>query len=76
MKGFLLGAAAGYVLGAKAGRERYEQIVRVYRTVVDHPKVRSAARTVRQKVTDTVHRRRVRRSVDHWRDQHGVMAQR
>jgi hypothetical protein len=24
--GLLLGAAAGYVLGAKAGRERYEQI--------------------------------------------------
>ncbi len=25
--GLLAGAAAGYVLGAKAGRERYEQIV-------------------------------------------------
>jgi gas vesicle protein len=25
--GLLIGAAAGYVLGAKAGRERYEQIV-------------------------------------------------
>lgn len=24
---FVLGAAAGYVLGAKAGRERYEQLV-------------------------------------------------
>jgi uncharacterized protein with von Willebrand factor type A (vWA) domain len=24
--GLLIGAAAGYVLGAKAGRERYEQI--------------------------------------------------
>jgi hypothetical protein len=24
--GFVLGAAAGYVLGARAGRERYEQI--------------------------------------------------
>jgi hypothetical protein len=25
--GLLIGAAAGYVLGAKAGRERYEQIM-------------------------------------------------
>ncbi len=24
--GFIIGTAAGYVLGAKAGRERYEQI--------------------------------------------------
>jgi hypothetical protein len=76
VKGFLLGAAAGYVLGAKAGRERYEQIVYVYRTVVDHPKVRSAARAVRQKVSDTVRRRHVRRSADHWRHQDRVMAQR
>jgi hypothetical protein len=28
---FLLGAATGYVLGAKAGRDRYETIVRVAR---------------------------------------------
>ena len=31
MKMFLVGTAAGYVLGARAGRARYEQIVRTYR---------------------------------------------
>lgn len=30
---FLAGAAVGYVLGAKAGRERYETIVRASRRV-------------------------------------------
>lgn len=29
MKSFILGGLAGYVLGAKAGRRRYEQIVNV-----------------------------------------------
>ena len=76
MKGFLLGAAAGYVLGAKAGRQRYEQIVYVYRSIVDHPKVRSAARSVREKVSDIVRRRRVRKSVDDWRHQDRVMEHR
>jgi hypothetical protein len=38
--------AAGYVLGAKAGRQRYEQIVRTATRVKDDPHVRSAASTV------------------------------
>ncbi|MFK0244935.1 hypothetical protein ACIQUM_09570 [Amycolatopsis azurea] len=50
MKMFLLGAAAGYVLGAKAGRGRYEQIVRTYRKVADHPMVQGAAGVARAKV--------------------------
>ncbi len=29
--GMILGFVAGYVLGAKAGKERYEQIVRAFR---------------------------------------------
>ena len=40
---FLLGAAAGYVLGARAGRERYEQLLRTYKRVSDHPAVQGAA---------------------------------
>ncbi len=35
--GFLLGFGAGYVLGAKAGRERYEQIRRLYDNVTSSP---------------------------------------
>jgi hypothetical protein len=54
MKTFLLGAAVGYVLGAKAGRGRYEQIVRTYRKVADHPAVQGAAGIVRAKVGEKV----------------------
>ena len=43
MKKFLLGAAAGYVLGSRAGHARYEQIVRASRKVADHPLVQGAA---------------------------------
>ena len=55
--GFLLGAATGYVLGARAGRERYEQIVRTYHRVADHPAVQGAAGVARAKVTDAVRTR-------------------
>ncbi len=37
---------AGYVLGAKAGRQRYEQIVSAANRVKDNPRVQSAASTV------------------------------
>lgn len=33
----LVGGAIGYVLGARAGRNRYEQIKRWARTLRDHP---------------------------------------
>ena len=35
----LVGAAAGYVLGARAGRERYEQIKRMTIQAGKHPAV-------------------------------------
>lgn len=54
MKGFLLGATVGYVLGTKAGRARYDQIVRTYRKVADHPMVQGAAGVVRAKVGEKV----------------------
>ena len=50
MKTFALGVAIGYVLGSRAGRERYDQLVRVYRTLVDHPMVQGAAGVVRAKL--------------------------
>jgi hypothetical protein len=50
MKTFLLGAAVGYVLGAKAGRGRYEQIMRTYRRLADHPAVQGAAGIARAKI--------------------------
>jgi hypothetical protein len=54
MIGFVLGAATGYVLGARAGRERYEQIVRTYQRVTEHPAVQSAAGVAREKVSGVV----------------------
>lgn len=40
---FAVGFAAGYTLGAKAGRERYEQISRVLNGLAESPTVQSAA---------------------------------
>ena len=39
---FLGGLAAGFVLGARAGREKYEQLVEQARKVMDHPTVQEA----------------------------------
>ena len=44
--GMLIGFGAGYVLGAKAGRERYQQIVEATRAFLDNPGV--------QRLTDEV----------------------
>ena len=60
---FLSGLAVGFVVGARAGRERYDQIVRVARRVADSPAAQQAAgavqaqaaglaKTAKQKVTD------------------------
>lgn len=51
---FLLGAVTGYVLGSRAGRERYEQLTRTYRRVADHPGVQGAAGFAKAKVFDPV----------------------
>ena len=48
---FVLGFAVGYTLGAKAGRERYEQIRRVSRGLSENPAVQSAAGVLQAKAT-------------------------
>ncbi len=40
--GFFFGFGAGYVLGAKAGRERYEQLRRLYDNLVSSPTFQDA----------------------------------
>jgi hypothetical protein len=40
---FVAGLALGYVLGSKAGRERYEQIRRTAQRMADSPRVQEAA---------------------------------
>ncbi len=52
---FLLGAGVGYVLGARAGRERYDQIARAYRRIADNPTVQGAAGVARAKAGEAVH---------------------
>ena len=43
---FLGGAAIGFVLGARAGRERYDELVATSRRLWDHPTVQEAAGVV------------------------------
>lgn len=42
--------AAGYVLGAKAGRERYEEIRQAYQKLAGSPTVKDAVSKVEDKV--------------------------
>ncbi|MBV9444375.1 MAG: hypothetical protein JO345_00515 [Streptosporangiaceae bacterium] len=49
---FLAGFAAGFVVGARAGRERYEQMVKAGRKVVENPTVQNATRTAGAKATE------------------------
>jgi hypothetical protein len=44
--GMVVGAAVGYVLGAKAGRERYEQITASARQLLDKPQVKKVMDSV------------------------------
>ncbi|MEV6687291.1 YtxH domain-containing protein [Streptomyces sp. NPDC051578] len=45
---FVIGLAVGYVLGTRAGRERYEQLKKSAREVAQTPAVRNAAETAGQ----------------------------
>ena len=48
---FLAGAAAGYVLGTRAGRERYEQIKQLSRKVAEDPRVQETAGVLREQAS-------------------------
>ncbi|MEH0971722.1 hypothetical protein V6U77_11360 [Micromonospora sp. CPCC 205546] len=48
---FLGGLAAGFVLGARAGREKYEELVIRGRKVLDHPTVQEAAGVAQAQAT-------------------------
>ncbi|MBC3842263.1 YtxH domain-containing protein [Streptacidiphilus sp. 4-A2] len=45
---FLAGLALGYVLGTRAGRERYEQLRKTARDLAQTPAVQSATRSAKQ----------------------------
>ena len=49
---FLAGIAVGFIVGARAGRERYEQMVKLGRKAAEHPAVRQATRAAGSKATE------------------------
>lgn len=52
--GYLAALATGYVLGTKAGRDRYQQIVSTYRAVMSNPATKSVIDAGRRKIADRV----------------------
>jgi hypothetical protein len=48
---FLGGVAAGFVLGARAGREKYEELKQTAQKIKEHPTVQEAAGTVQEQAT-------------------------
>lgn len=49
---FAVVMAAGYVLGTKAGRQRYEQIAGTYRAVTGSPKTKALMDAGRRRLAD------------------------
>ena len=49
---FIVGFAVGYVVGARAGRERYDQIKQAGQKVAESPAVRKATQAAGQKATE------------------------
>ncbi|MEN3359353.1 MAG: hypothetical protein V7637_3335 [Mycobacteriales bacterium] len=70
------GFAAGYVLGSKAGRERYEQIVGASQRVWSNPTVQSTAGVLQAQATDLVNKAKenelVSKAVHTVRGNHGT----
>ncbi len=51
---FLVGFGAGYVLGAQAGRERYEQILGLWSDAKDNPQLQGLAGMAQARADDAV----------------------
>lgn len=49
---FVIGAAAGYVLGTKAGRKRFEQIKKGYNFAVNSPASKAAIKATRKAIAN------------------------
>lgn len=52
---FAVGFGVGYLLGTKAGRQRYEQIQRAIHSFMDNPTVQETAGVVQAQATDMLH---------------------
>src|SRR5215813_3720360 len=51
---FIVGLGVGFVIGARAGRERYEQLVKLTRKAKDSPAVQQAAGAVQAQAAGIV----------------------
>lgn len=51
---FVVGAAVGYLLGTRAGREQYEKIKAGARSALDHPAVKDRVAQAESAITDAV----------------------
>jgi cell division septum initiation protein DivIVA len=49
---FVVGVAVGFIIGSRAGRERYDQIVKEVRKAVESPQAQRAGRAISTKATD------------------------
>ena len=54
MIGYIAVLGVGYVLGTKAGRRRYDQIVGTYRAITDNPATKSVIDAGRRKIAERV----------------------
>ncbi|GJF09011.1 hypothetical protein NGTWS0302_22710 [Mycolicibacterium cyprinidarum] len=54
MIGYVAVLAVGYVLGTKAGKQRYEQIAGTYRAVTGSPAAKAVIDAGRRKIADRV----------------------
>ena len=61
---FIAGFGAGYVLGSKAGRERYEQIRRAWQNAKDDPRLQSIAGMAQARADDALSSVRARMGSD------------
>lgn len=61
---FLAGFGAGYVLGARAGRERYEQIRRGWDRAKDDPRLQTLAGMAQARADDALSSIRARMGSD------------
>ncbi len=61
---FIAGFGAGYVLGARAGRERYEQIRRAWQNAKDDPRLQSIAGMAQARADDALSSVRARMGSD------------
>jgi cell division septum initiation protein DivIVA len=49
---FAVGLAVGFIIGSRAGRERYDQIVKYTRKAVESPQAQRAGQAISTKATD------------------------